>query len=836
MAKEFRTALIIEGNAKGGVRAVQATEKELKQLNERQTRTIAKSEQMASAFGTVKTAIAGMAAGFALQQLGQMSLQAVETTAKLGNMADATDVSAEKLQQLLFAMRQFNSQANIDDAVEALATLSDHASDAVSGTKSYIESFALIGLTVEELRGKNPVQLFKAFAEAIETSESSTRKMTAASRILGDDLAIKLMPLLALGADGFEKLAQQARASGLILSEDLVEGAQEADRAIKRVTQSISVEFKRQALSVLTDPETIEGIKTFGNAFVTAMGWAAEAVASLTNDVKTLAEDFAKMTRGAGTRLHEINTEIEQVRRKMSADGFMSRYGIFSLDGEIQIHLSDKDLKAQLQNLQSEKRGILESMGMLSIEQKLTGANSELESFQAERKRLQGIIANNSGTARAQLAKIDLQTVEARIQALKTQIDGLSTKTATDKDSDNQDEDPLKDQSSSVDKLQAEYDDLTTSLHKQIALYGETSDVAQLRYRLEQGDLAALAPKRKEHLLSQAKELANLKAQTQATEERKAAMQSLFPVLGKLRDLKERAEYVDSLGSGLGNLARKQLENQTSSLAMKGAPAMSGLDASIGGAFSEASRLERQRSEYEAWYRQRLAMLREFKSKEYGITVQAQAAIEQLNQQHHQRTLVYENQVQAARMAGYSEVFGTVGDLMAQFAGRQSGLFQTMFAAQKAFHLASVLMSSTDAIAKAWSSAPFPANLPAVATTVAETGVLQAAISSVSLAGMAHDGIDNVPREGTWLLDKGERVIDQRTNVDLTRFLATQNQGTNGGDTINFAPVIEVKAQPGMSHQEARQQGRQIGDALRQQFQAMLIDEKRPGGLLSESG
>ena len=35
--------------------------------------------------------------------------------------------------------------------------------------------------------------------------------------------------------------------------------------------------------------------------------------------------------------------------------------------------------------------------------------------------------------------------------------------------------------------------------------------------------------------------------------------------------------------------------------------------------------------------------------------------------------------------------------------------------------------------------------------------------------GMAHDGIDYVPKEGTWLLDKGERVLSPRQNADFTR-------------------------------------------------------------------
>ena len=53
-------------------------------------------------------------------------------------------------------------------------------------------------------------------------------------------------------------------------------------------------------------------------------------------------------------------------------------------------------------------------------------------------------------------------------------------------------------------------------------------------------------------------------------------------------------------------------------------------------------------------------------------------------------------------------------------------------------------------------------------------------IASQTIAGMAHDGIDNIPKEGTWLLDKGERVVDSRTNADLKGMIANQKNG--GGD------------------------------------------------------
>lgn len=83
----------------------------------------------------------------------------------------------------------------------------------------------------------------------------------------------------------------------------------------------------------------------------------------------------------------------------------------------------------------------------------------------------------------------------------------------------------------------------------------------------------------------------------------------------------------------------------------------------------------------------------------------------------------------------------------------------------------------------------------AAAAAIAATTPMVGAVASLSLAGMAHDGIDSVPREGTWLLDKGERVVDQRTNADLKDFLSSGSEG--GGDMTVNVNLIEDSSKAG---------------------------------------
>lgn len=114
---------------------------------------------------------------------------------------------------------------------------------------------------------------------------------------------------------------------------------------------------------------------------------------------------------------------------------------------------------------------------------------------------------------------------------------------------------------------------------------------------------------------------------------------------------------------------------------------------------------------------------------------------------------------------------------LAQYAEEGSALAKAAFLASQAVAAAQIFVSAEQAKWVAASTIPnAAAQAAAMASIDAQKYVslaLVAAQTGAGLAGMAHDGIDNVPSEGTWLLDKGERVVDSRTNGDLKQFLAS---------------------------------------------------------------
>jgi hypothetical protein len=141
-----------------------------------------------------------------------------------------------------------------------------------------------------------------------------------------------------------------------------------------------------------------------------------------------------------------------------------------------------------------------------------------------------------------------------------------------------------------------------------------------------------------------------------------------------------------------------------------------------------------------------------------------------------------------------ADLFGGLSGLAEVFAGKQSKIHKAMFLAQKAYVLQGVLLENKGTIAKAWNSAPFPANLGVVGMALAKTGVLKAAVTAIQPPAYHTGGIigeqPNLrPDEFSMIGLRGEEVLTQ-TDPRHRNNLGRNNNG--GGLTV----VIHNNANP----------------------------------------
>lgn len=189
----------------------------------------------------------------------------------------------------------------------------------------------------------------------------------------------------------------------------------------------------------------------------------------------------------------------------------------------------------------------------------------------------------------------------------------------------------------------------------------------------------------------------------------------------------------------------------------------------------------------------------------------------------------YENQLSlyGSLLSQAGTVWGSMTQMVKDAAGEGSAAYKAMFLAQQAIAIGQAIISTELAATKALELGPI-LGIPA-ATLVRGMGYASVGlIAAQTIQGMAHDGIDNIPKEGTWLLDKGERVVDSRTNADLKDYLA--KGGGSGGDVNITVHVTDSGVSTQSNQNEQKQLGQMIGNAVR----TIIRQEQRQGGLLSK--
>lgn len=454
-------------------------------------------------------------------------------------------------------------------------------------------------------------------------------------------------------------------------------------------------------------------------------------------------------------------------------------------------------------------------------------AHIELTQLLNDRSNLQSALAKDPGN---EALKRSLEEVNDQIEKLTTdkKAQALATKAATQAEKDHAQAlkassevyDKLLGSISPVGKAQAEYREEVD----QLSLSLRTGQKNQLEYYAAVGAAALKFNEARDAALG-------YRSQQQLVD-------TYLPQYGDLQQLGRDRERVSQLDGGMADLARGQIKRKVAAVGTEGAPQVSGLSDERAGAFGELNQIGRERDKYEQWYQEQLSMLREFEDEKYGVQAEAAEARRALEDQHLKTIQQTEQAMFSARMQGYESLFGNIADVTKTFAGENNAIYQAMFTASKAFAIADAIVKIQQGIASA-ASLPFPANIPAMATVAASTAGIVSTIQSTNLTGMAHNGIDSVPREGTWLLDGGERVLNPNQNRDLTEFVARENRtaqqnttnNSRGGDLTINVPV-SVQAQAGVSDQDARRQGKAVGDQVKGEVLKVLRQEQRPGGML----
>ncbi len=180
---------------------------------------------------------------------------------------------------------------------------------------------------------------------------------------------------------------------------------------------------------------------------------------------------------------------------------------------------------------------------------------------------------------------------------------------------------------------------------------------------------------------------------------------------------------------------------------------------------------------------------------------------------------------QIAGMTG--QVFSDMTALLEQSVGKSNALYKTMFFASKAASIAQAIVNTEEGATKALAQGGAYGSV--LAGVVRATGYASVGIMAAqTIQGMAHNGIDNIPREGTWLLDGGERVLNPQQNKDLTNYLNNRQNGSSEGNVQISQQITFADGSASVNTQGQKQ----IAESVNNAMDAWARRESRQGGVL----
>lgn len=772
-----------------------------------------KVEKSAKAVGTA----VGAGVATAVTAFTTMMVSAVNSASEISNLAAVANVSVTDFQKMAVGAKTVGVEQ--DKLSDILKDVNDKVGDFLNtgggGMADFFEQIApKVGVTAEQFRNLSGSQALGLYVSSLEKAKVSQSEMTFYLEAIASD-ATALLPLLRNNSQGFKEYGDAAEAAGAVMDETTI-------LAAKQFSNELTV------------------LGTYLGAVKTTL--AAEFMPVLAQ----LSKDLASSTKEAGGLKSQISaladSMIETVAVTASIGDGIAR--AFNITAQTLVGSFDTAMY-YLNSIGAAGNDIL---GKITF-----GETSRNFKTAAENMRQDALV--NFGNARVAIEEINKELAKPLagdkirqyvIDAKKAaaELGGGTPQPGTFTPTTPAQQEAAKAAEAAAKKLQGQFDTAEEGYKRQIALINtetdkrkEATEVAKLQFELESGNLTGLSAKQQERLKGLAAELDQLKQLKQAKEDDKAVAGFDASVKRQLSidqrtldaplknayssdEMKQRAldllaieqNYQDQLEDlrqrhDAGDVSDSVYERETEIL---------------------NKALNDRKAMQEKYYQDVDAMQQNgtagFIS---GFATQAQAAMD-----------LYSNMQSVG-----SAAFSSLTDMLTEWAetGKLNAkdfaatFIQSIGHSLLAYAAAQVAMAGLNAFT-AMIGVPFvgPAIAPGAAiAAAAAAGVLMTGVGS-ALSGQAHAGIDNIPSEGTWLLDGGERVLSPAQNRDLTGYLQRANSvdatSKPGGVTMNVQVNQNIPAQVGFE-----QEGDQLKIFIREAKKQIAGDLARGNGDVSKA-
>lgn len=258
------------------------------------------------AAGAIKAGLDAI--GSAIKKVGQFCWDSAKETAQyaddVATLAVQYNLTTDQVQEFMYM--EDLADVSMETIAGSLTKLTKNMGDAQSGTGDAAAAFDKLGVSIYDSNGelRSSQEVFMDAIDALGNIENATERDTVSMELFGKG-AQDLNPLIALGAENFQALADEAHQSGAVMSGEALDGAlafsdqlaraQEKGDALKReLGQALAPAFEDVIDMALEFAEKIDWDKV-GKVITDVFRTIAGAVELLIEDVKSVIEWFKKL-------------------------------------------------------------------------------------------------------------------------------------------------------------------------------------------------------------------------------------------------------------------------------------------------------------------------------------------------------------------------------------------------------------------------------------------------------------------------------------------------------------------------------------------------------------
>lgn len=271
----------------------------------------ASAEGAKSALGKMKNDLMAIGAGVGVVGIGaKLAKEAIQWDVAVKKLSGITGATAKETSELL-AVANYMGIA-MEDSAGAFAKFSKNVGAAKEKMevaraegKLGTDIFSKLGYTLEQIQGKNTVEVFKMIQERLRGMKDGAEKTRVEMELFGRT-GYQMHAMLNMSAEQMDKVAERAKAMGLIIDDDTAAKSAKLNRELKDLENT----GKRLAVSI-------------GHELVPVFNDYAKGVLDVAKEFETMTTEQKEAIGGIVKFGAEAGAVIIVMRSLTSALGFM---------------------------------------------------------------------------------------------------------------------------------------------------------------------------------------------------------------------------------------------------------------------------------------------------------------------------------------------------------------------------------------------------------------------------------------------------------------------------------------------------------------------------------